>query len=219
MCVAGRYIHFTTTTKPDSVYCVKEKDYTTWWEGNGFRADVLSIEGTKPMPKRFCVTGTGPSVKESDEKDELEDGEQQARFRHEVHPNEMLEIIHRYRPPGGLVCDSTAGCLVTAYACLRLGVYCIVGERQTEGNMLDNSWERLCQAYEFLRDAGLLPVVGVPVAGPQWWEKEGRTWMHEAQRRQQDADNRDARQVEKAAKAKRSRDVHHHEVRRALFLV
>ena len=201
------------------MYCVKEKDYTTWWEGNGFRADVLSIEGTKPMPKRFCVTGTGPSVRESDEKDELEDGEQQNRFRHEVHPNEMLEIIHRYCPPGGMVCDSTAGCLATAYACLRLGVYCIVGEKQTEGNMLHNSWERLCQAYEFLRDEGLLPIVGAPIIEPQWWEKEGKTWMHEAQRLQQNGVTRAARRQQKIAKANRSKEVQRHEVRRALFLM
>ena len=191
------------------MYSINARHYTTWVIDNQFNPDVLTISGVKPMPKRFCVTGIGPGIDSEDK--------EVGQFRYEVHPNEMLEIIHRYCPPGGLVCDSTAGCLVTAYACLRLGAYCIVGDSQTNGNMLDNSWERLCQAYEFLRDEGLLPTWGSLAPGPTWWEKMGITWMQVAQRLQQQAAIRDKRRLDKEEREAEIREFQIERVRRRCF--
>ena len=136
---------------------------------------------------------------------ESDDGVAPIRFRYEQHPNELLEIIHRYAPPSSVVCDTTAGCLVTAYACLRLGHPCIVGEAQVEGDMLDNSWERLQQAYRFLKDDGLLPQAGEPPLPPQFWELEGETWCHRVQYYQKQEGLR-AQRADVTAKAREKRE-------------
>lgn len=185
--------------KDSQVWRVHQNDYKSFWGGNSHTSQSLTVTNTKPMPARFQIHGkVGPGVLELEEDGAI-------RFRFEQHPNDLLEIVHRYAEPGTIVCDTTAGCLVTAYACLRLGHPCIVGEAQVDGDMLDNSWERLCQAYEFLRDDGLLPKAGVAVEPPQYWELEGETWMHRVQFYQKQAGLRKQR-AKQTAEAKAERD-------------
>ena len=173
------YLHFTSSEKDGQAWRVKPKNYTSFWANNTHRVDSLTISGTKPMPVRFQVhgkEGPGVAVREHGEGNDV-----LTRYRFEQHPNEMLDIITRYAPPSSIVCDTTAGGLVTAYASLRLGHPCIVVDAQVEGDMLDNAWERLEQAYQFLKEDGLLPEAGAPPREPQFWELEGKTWMHRVQ--------------------------------------
>lgn len=197
----GRWVHFTTTPEESGVFRVQNKDYMSWWDGNTYRPTGFLVGGIKPMPKRFALTGKkGPNIVDGDGYSKEADDEEQDgyhRFRYEVHPNEMAEIIARYSPPNSVVCDTTAGCLGTAMACLRLSRFCIVGEQQTEGDMLDNAWERLRQCYAFLKADGLLPEFGRPLAKPTWWERQGQTWLHRAQYWQLQADKKDKRRIEK----------------------
>jgi hypothetical protein len=93
---------------------------------------------------------------------------------------QLQDLIARYTNVGDVVCDSMAGTLTTGMAALRMNRPCILVERQ-KGDLLQKAKLRLQQCYRFLKDTGLLPVVGMDPAEPQAWELDGETWMHEAQ--------------------------------------
>ena len=183
------YLQYSSVQVSQNLYVCPENKYKSFWENNEYTPINPIVNNVRHMHARWRVTGPDADEKglprgflgDYKSREDPEDEDEDRPYRPEVHPNEIMEIIVRYTQPGDLICDSTAGCLVTAQAAVRLGRYCIVVDKSDSDHMRDNSWKRLEQCYEFYRDDGILTPVGSVPLEPQWWELEGKTFMHRIQ--------------------------------------